>query len=123
MCRQNHTTILNPFLNGTKIDGVDGTCKWTLKVHSRLRFIRRDLLRGLFSPHNYKKLVHNPLLNFSVHAKVYEKANVNVPTGYSTTHYPIVGSSSQYISMRAIAGDKCDIPPLGKGDNYFVISL
>ena len=40
------------------------------KVHSHLRFIRDELLSDLFSPHNYEKWVHKPLLYFSVHAKV-----------------------------------------------------
>ena len=41
-----------------------------LRVHSHLRFIRRELLRELFSPCNHEKWVHNPLLDFSVPAKV-----------------------------------------------------
>ena len=45
----------------------------TLMVHSHLRFIRRKVLRELFSQLNCKKkLVHSLLLNFSVHAKVYQ---------------------------------------------------
>ena len=31
-----------------------------------------------------KQMVHNPLLNFSVHAKVYQIASVNVPAKYSS---------------------------------------
>ena len=37
----------------------------------------RELLRELFSPGNHKKLVYNPLLNFSVHAIVDQIADVN----------------------------------------------
>ena len=29
MCKQHHTTALNPFLNGTKNGDINGTCKWT----------------------------------------------------------------------------------------------
>ena len=43
-----------------------------LRVHSHLRFIRRELL---FSPRNRE----NPLLNFLVHAKVENIASVNAP--------------------------------------------
>ena len=46
-------------------------------VHSHLRFIMRELLCELFSSHNRKKWVHNPLLNFSVHAIVDQIAGVN----------------------------------------------
>ena len=38
----------------------------SFKVHSHLWFIRRELLRKLFSPLNREKWLHNPLLNFSV---------------------------------------------------------
>ena len=37
-----------------------------LRLNSHQRYFRCKLLRELFSPHNHKKLVHNPLLNFSV---------------------------------------------------------
>ena len=50
-----------------------------VKVHSHVRFIRRKLLRKLSSPCNCTKWVHNPLLIFSVHAKVDQIASVNVP--------------------------------------------
>ena len=56
----------------------------SLRVHSHLRFIRRELLHQLFSPHNHKKWVHNPLQNFSVHAKVDQIASVNAPPPLST---------------------------------------
>ena len=39
-----------------------------------------ELLHELFSPQNHEKWVHNPLLNFSVHAKVDQMASVNAPT-------------------------------------------
>ena len=55
-------------------------CGYTLKVHLHLKFIRRELLRELFSPHNRKKWAHNPLLTFSVQAKVDHKVSVNVHT-------------------------------------------
>ena len=49
------------------------------RIHSHLRFIRRELLHELLSPRNHKKWVPNPLLNFSVHAKVGQIASVNAP--------------------------------------------
>ena len=49
----------------------------SLKLNSHLRFFRRELLCELFSPRNRKKWVHNPLLNFSVHAIVDQIAGVN----------------------------------------------
>ena len=36
-------------------------CEYTIMVHSHLQFIRRELLREHFSPHNPEKWVHNPL--------------------------------------------------------------
>ena len=53
--------------------------KLSVKVHSKLRFVRHGLLRELFSPHNHNKWVHNPLLNFSVHAKVDKITSVDAP--------------------------------------------
>ena len=50
-----------------------------LRVHSHLRFIRRELLPKLVSPRNHEKCVHNSLLNFSVHAKVDQITSVNAP--------------------------------------------
>ena len=50
-----------------------------LRPNSHLRFFRRELLRELFSPHNRKKWVHNPLLNFSVHTIVDQIAGVTAP--------------------------------------------
>ena len=44
-----------------------------LRVHSHLGFFRRELLHDLFSKHNCEKFVHNPLLNCSVYATVYQK--------------------------------------------------
>ena len=41
-------------------------------------FFRRELFRELFSQCHRKKWVHNPLLNFSVHAIVDQIAGVNV---------------------------------------------
>ena len=38
------------------------TCDYSFRVHSHLRFIRRELLREVFSPHNSKKTgytIHN----------------------------------------------------------------
>ena len=49
------------------------------RLNSHLRFFRRELLCELFSPRNRKKWVHNPLLNFSVHAIVEKIAGVNAP--------------------------------------------
>ena len=51
-----------------------------LRVYSHLKFIRRQLLCEIFSPHNCEKWVHNPLLNFSAHTKVDQIASVNAPT-------------------------------------------
>ena len=48
----------------------------TVKAHSHLRFIRRELLPELLSPHNQEKWVHNPLLNFSIQTKVEQIASV-----------------------------------------------
>ena len=48
-------------------------------IHSYLPFIRRELLRELFNPCNHEKLVHNPLLKFSVHIKIDQIASVNAP--------------------------------------------
>ena len=45
-----------------------------------LRFIRHEVLHELFIPRNREKWAHNPLLNFSIHVKVDQIANVNVPT-------------------------------------------
>ena len=42
----------------------------TLRAHSYLRFIRRELLYDFFSPRNLEKWIHNPLLNISVQTKV-----------------------------------------------------
>ena len=42
-------------------------------------FLRRELLREFFSPRNHKNWVHNPLLNFSVHAIVDQITGVNAP--------------------------------------------
>ena len=64
----------------------------SIRVHSHLRFIRRELLHELFSPRNHEKLAHNPLLNFSVNVKVDQIVIVNAPTYNSTTHY-LVNSS------------------------------
>ena len=50
-----------------------------LRLNSPLRFFRHELLRELFSPRNRKKWVHNPLLNFSVHAIVDQIVGVNAP--------------------------------------------
>ena len=50
-----------------------------VRLNSPLRFFRRELLRELFSPHNHKKWVHDPLLNFSVHPIVDQIADVNAP--------------------------------------------
>ena len=52
----------------------------SLMVHSHLQFIRHELLCELFSPSNRKKLVYNPLFNFSVHTKVDQISSVNVST-------------------------------------------
>ena len=54
-----------------------------VRVHSHLRFIRHEILRECFSQCIHEKLVHNPLLNFSVQAKVDQIASVNVPTLFS----------------------------------------
>ena len=45
-------------------------------VYSHLRFIMHEL----FSPRNCQKWIHNSLLNFLVHVKVNQIANVNAPT-------------------------------------------
>ena len=50
-----------------------------VRLNSHLRFFRRELLCELFNPCNHKKWVHNSLLNFSVHAIVYQIAGVNAP--------------------------------------------
>ena len=57
-------------------------CKteYHVRVHSRLRFIRLELLCELFSPQNYEKWVHNPLFNFPIHAIVDQIVSVNMPT-------------------------------------------
>ena len=52
----------------------------------------------LFSLHNAKKWVHNPLLNLSVDAKFDQIASVNAPTRYSTAHY--LSNSSRQINHR-----------------------
>ena len=54
-------------------------CAAVLRVHSHLKFIRRDLLPELFSPYNRKMGAH-PLLNFSVQANIDQTVSVNVPT-------------------------------------------
>ena len=51
-----------------------------VRVHSHLRFIRHEILRERFSQCNHEKWLHNPILNFSVQAKVDQIASVNVPT-------------------------------------------
>ena len=55
-------------------------------------------LYELFSPRNCEKFAHNPLLNFSVPAKVDQIASVNV----FTTHYLANGShnSARLVSLR-----------------------
>ena len=50
-----------------------------LMVHSHLQFIKRELLRELFSPRNRDKWVQNSLLNFSVCAKVDKIASMIAP--------------------------------------------
>ena len=60
-----------PPVMATAADGTQPTGMHSclgLRVHSRLRFIRYDLLRHIFSPCNDEKRAHNPLLNFSVHS-------------------------------------------------------
>ena len=52
---------------------------FSFRLNSQLRFFRRELLREPFSPHNHKKWVHNPLLNFSVHTIVGQIAGLNAP--------------------------------------------
>ena len=52
----------------------------SVRVDSHLLFIGRELLHKLFSPDNRHKWVHNPLLNFAVHAKVDQIASVKAPT-------------------------------------------
>ena len=73
-----------------------------LKVHSHLRFIRRELLCKLFSPRNRKTWVPNPLLNFSVYAKVDQITSLNAFTSYSTSHYLVnsSGHSSRLINHK-----------------------
>ena len=58
-----------------------------LMVHSHLQFIKRELLRELFSPRNRDKWVQNSLLNFSVRAKVDQIASMIAPKKFSITHY------------------------------------
>ena len=52
-----------------------------------LRFIRCELLHGLFRQCNHEKWLHNPLLNFSLHAKVDQIASVSATAQFSTIHY------------------------------------
>ena len=54
-------------------------------LHSHLRFIRCELLRERFSPKIATKWVHNPLLNYSVHAKVEKIAGLNSAIETNTT--------------------------------------
>ena len=51
-----------------------------VKVHSHLKFIRHEILRERFSQCNHEKWLQNPILNFSVQAKVDQIASVNAPT-------------------------------------------
>ena len=74
-----------------------------LRVHSHPQFIRRELLPELFGPCNHEKLVYNPLLNFSVEAKIDQIASVSAPAEYSTTHYLVNNpprNSSRLINRR-----------------------
>ena len=68
----------------------------TFRVHSHLRFIRREF----FSPLDRKKRVHNTLLNFSVQAKVDQIASVNAPTYHSTINYLVNSKFSTFISKQ-----------------------
>ena len=68
----------NKYALGKEKDNEMVTDLW-LMVHSHLKFIRHELLRELFSPHNHEKWMHNSSLNFSVHKKVDQKASVNAP--------------------------------------------
>ena len=75
-----------------------------VKVYSHLRFIRHQLLRELFSPRNHEEWVCNPLLNFSVHAKVHQIASVHA---YSTTHYsanssPLLNHKCEWTLMQLL---------------------
>ena len=36
VCKQDHSTVLTPFLNGTKIGDVDGTCKRNLTENKNI---------------------------------------------------------------------------------------
>ena len=49
MCRQYHRTTLNLFLNGTKNDGIDGTCKRCFIVLLQLTFFRISAWRVAFA--------------------------------------------------------------------------
>ena len=53
--------------------------RWIQRKSFRENSIRPELLSELFSPRNRKKWVHNPLLHFSVHAKVDQIVSVNAP--------------------------------------------
>ena len=73
-----------------------------VRAESLLRLVRRELLRELFSRCNCKKLVHYPLLDFSVYAKADQIVTVYVLTYYSTTQYLANSSpnSSRLINRR-----------------------
>ena len=73
---------------------------YTIMVNSHLRFIRRELLRELFSPRNHKKWVHNPLLNYSVHAKVEKIAGLNIETNTTQNYANSTRNSSRLINRR-----------------------
>ena len=55
-----------------------GTMTLRLRLNSHLQPFRQSL-RELLSPRDCKKWVHNPLLNFSVHAIVDQMVGVNAP--------------------------------------------
>ena len=71
---------------------------FALRVHSHPQFFSRELLREIVRLCNCEKWVHNPLLSFTVHAKVDQIASINGPTYYSTTHY--LANSSRLINLR-----------------------
>ena len=62
-----HAVLHNPFFVSLCIGLSVGQCEETIR-------------REFFSPHNRLKWVHNPLLNFSVHGKVDQIANMNALT-------------------------------------------
>ena len=72
-----------------------------LMVHSHLPFIRRELLHDI-SVHTIAKWVHNPLLNYSVHAKVEKISGLNsaIETNTTQNYVNSTCNSSRLINRR-----------------------